>query len=73
MILIYATKPEVKCLKLVRDKEDVGYEIDRYLTAAENRAQAAEQQQAETGGTVSTAALVRWKSAKWVEVEIDMT
>jgi len=57
----------------VRDKEDVGYEIDRYLTAAENRAQAAEQQQAETGGTVSTAALVRWKSAKWVEVEIDMT
>jgi hypothetical protein len=72
MILIYATKPELRPLALVKDQSDVEFEIEWHLGAAKARHEASVKAAETYGGNVPTVALERWGSAKWVEVDISM-
>jgi len=70
--LIYATKPELKPLALVKDPSDAEIMIQRNLSVSEDRAKAAEERASVEGGGVATLGTQRWSSAKLAEVEVDL-
>lgn len=70
MTLIYATKPEIRALSLVKDPSDAAAKIAEHLVQAEARYSVAVDAVREFGGTASTLALERWRSAKCTEVDI---
>ena len=73
VIFIYATKPELRALGLVKDQSDAKELIQRSLAVAEAKLNAARERAAATGGTIATLAAERWGSARWVEVELDVS
>ena len=70
MILIYATKPELRPLVLLKDKSDAAGKIAEKLVQAEAKYSMALEAARQFGGTASTLGLDRWRSAKCAEVDI---
>lgn len=70
MILIYATKPELRPLTFVKDEGDVASFITQRLNMAEENYRGREEKAYQKGGNTSRVSIERWSSARWVEIEL---
>lgn len=72
MYLIYATKPELRALALVKDPSDAEAMIEKNLNVSHDRSKAAAERAAVTGGDVATLGIQRWSSARCAPVELEL-
>jgi len=72
LVLVYSTKPNARPLIFSNTEEDARLEIAQKLNQAEEQLRGRQEVADKMGGSVPTLALERWRSAKCVEVDLDL-
>lgn len=71
-ILVYATKPELKPLAFVSDPSDAANLISSKLELAQELLRGRQEKADAVGGSTPTLGLDRWRSAKCIEVDLEV-